>query len=505
MTPSTILAWFETRLRPTALPTGGPPPAGLIAFYWHFARQAKGLFAALFAAGLSVAALDTLVPVFIGRLVALASSPPESAAWTRAWPELALMAAIMLVARPLAILLQNLLTNQAIAANLTSLTRWQAHWHLVRQSWSFFQSDFAGRLANRVIQTGGALRESLVQLVQSVWYIVVYGTLALVWLAAIDWRLALPLGVWALCYATLLRLYVPRMRDRSRAQSEMRSWLIGRVVDTYANIQTVKLFARPRDEDDYIRGAIESHTGAVQRMLRLQTGFALCLSTLNACLLVATAAIGIALWREGVIAGAALATALPLAWQIVNIAGWVAYQVTSLFENVGVVQEGMLTIAQPIDMPDAPGAAELVVRDGALAFEKVGFAYGRSTGVIHDLDLAVAAGERIGLVGASGAGKSTLVNLLLGFLPAGIGAHPGRRPGRHARDPGEPARAHRRRDPGHRAAAPLDRENIRYGRPEASDDEVSRRRSAPRRTTSSWRSRTGRAGAATTRMSASAA
>jgi ATP-binding cassette, subfamily B, multidrug efflux pump len=187
---------------------------------------------------------------------------------------------------------------------------------------------------------------------------------------------------------------------------------------------------------------------------------------------VATAAIGIALWREGVIAGAALATALPLAWQIVNIAGWVAYQVTSLFENVGVVQEGMLTIAQPIDRPDAPGAAELVVRDGALAFEKVSFAYGRSTGVIHDLDLAVAAGERIGLVGASGAGKSTLVNLLLGFF----------RPesGRILVDGQDVTRVTQESLRAHIAVVTQDTallhrsiaENIRYGRPEASDAEV---------------------------------
>jgi ATP-binding cassette subfamily B multidrug efflux pump len=472
MRPVQPFAWFERRLRPTAPPPAAPPPADLVGFYWYFARQAKGLFVALFAAGLTVAALDTLVPVFIGRLVALVSAPAADASWTRAWPELASMAAVILFARPLAILLQNLLANQAIAANLTSLTRWQAHWHLVRQSWSFFQSDFAGRLANRVIQTGGSLRESLVQLVQSVWYIAVYGTLALFWLAGIDPWLSLPLALWAVCYVALLRVFVPRMRERSRAQSEMRSWLIGRIVDTYTNIQTVKLFARPRDEDAYIRGAIEAHTGAVQRMLRLQTGFSLCLSTLNACLLAATAAIGIALWREGAIAGAALATAMPLAWQIVNIAGWVAYQVTALFENLGVVQEGMQTIAQPIDMPDAPDAATLVVREGAIRFERVGFAYGRGVEVIRDLDLAIAAGERVGLVGASGAGKSTLVNLLLGFFRPESGRIlvDGQDIARVTQESLRARIAVVTQDTAllHRSIA----ENIRYGRPEADEAEL---------------------------------
>ncbi|MBL8697712.1 MAG: ABC transporter ATP-binding protein [Alphaproteobacteria bacterium] len=467
-----MVRWFETRLAPTAPPQGGPPPRGLIAFYWHFARQAKGLFAALFVAGLAVAVLDTLVPVFMGRLVALASSSGTAPDWSAIGGELAAMAAVMLVGRPLAILTQNLLTNQAIAANLTSLTRWQAHWHLVRQSWSFFQSDFAGRLANRVIQTGGALRESLVQLVQSVWYMLVYGVAAIVWLGRIDPALAVPLAIWAVVYVTLLRGFVPRMRDRSKTQSETRSWLIGRIVDTYTNIQTVKLFARPADEDGYIRAAIDAHTGTVQAMLRLQTGFGLLLSTLNAALLVATAASGLWLWQAGAISGASLATALPLVWQIVNIAGWVAFMVTGIFENVGVVQEGMQTIAQPIDMPDPPQAASLVVGRGAIRFERVDFAYGRRSGVIHDLSLTIAPGERVGLVGPSGAGKSTLVNLLLGFF----------RPeaGRILVDDQDIARVTQASLRAQIAVVTQDTslmhrsiaENIRYGRPEASDAEV---------------------------------
>jgi len=472
MKPASLLRWFEGRIRPTAPPPASPPPAGLVAFYWHFARQAKGLFAALFLAGLLVAALDTLVPVFIGRLVALASRPAADVAWPTIGRELALMAAIMLVARPAAIFLQNLLTNQAIAANLTSLTRWQSHWHLVRQSWSFFQKDFAGRLANRVIQTGGALRESLVQLVQSVWYILVYGAMAIGWLLALDWRLAIPLAVWSVGYLTLLRVFVPRMRDRSKTQSETRSWLIGRIVDTYTNIQTVKLFARPTDEDEYVRGAIDAHTGTVQAMLRMQTGFGLCLSTLNACLLVATGAVGMWLWRDGALAGAALATALPLVWQIVNIAGWVAFMVTGIFENVGVVQEGMGSIAQPIDLADSRDATILDVRAGAIRFEAVRFAYGQRSGVIHDLSLSIAPGERVGLVGPSGAGKSTLVNLLLGFFqPEG---------GRILVDEQDIVRVTQASLRARIAVVTQDTsllhrsigDNIRYGRPEASDAEV---------------------------------
>ncbi len=412
-----MFSFFERLIQPTAPPAGDAPPQGLLAFYWHFARQARGLFVALFAAGLAVATLDTLIPVFIGRMVALFSEHAAATLLADAWRELALMAAVLLVARPLALLLQSLLTNQAINANVTNLIRWQSHWHVVRQSWSFFQDDFAGRIANRVMQTGPALRESVVMTVNSVWYIVVYGATAIVLLARIEPLLALPLLVWAVGYATMLRNFVPRMRDRSKAVSEVRSLLIGRVVDSYTNILTVKLFARVRDEDAYVREAIDEHTAVFRRHLRLNTGFAFCLTTMNAALMVATAAIAILLWRDGLIAAAAIATTLPLVWQVVNISGWVAFMVTGIFENVGVVQEGMGSIARPRHLPDRPDATPLVVSAGAIGFENVSFGYGRAAGVLHGLDFAIAPGERVGVVGHSGAGKSTLVNLLLRFLP----------------------------------------------------------------------------------------
>src|SRR5436190_9630917 len=226
-----MFAWFERRLKPTMTPTDPEPPSGLIAFYWHYARQAKGLFAGLFAAGLVVALLDTLVPVFTGRIVTLITESPREDLFARFWPLLLSMAGVLLVLRPASQTLQNVLSNQAIAANVANLVRWQSHWHVVRQSWSFFQNDFAGRIANRVMQTGPSIRESLVSLVTAVWYILVYGTSALVLLAAADPWLALPIALWFLGYLVLLRVFVPRMRDRSKEMSEARSLLTGRIVD----------------------------------------------------------------------------------------------------------------------------------------------------------------------------------------------------------------------------------------------------------------------------------
>ncbi|AXK83292.1 ABC transporter ATP-binding protein [Pseudolabrys taiwanensis] len=407
---------FERTLKPTATTGATEPPPGLVAFYWHFARQAKGLFIGLFAAGFVVAVLDVTVPVFIGRVVTLVTNTKPEELFTVAWPMLAAMAAVLLVARPAAYMTQQLLMNQAIAANVSNRIRWQNHWHVVRQSWAFFQNDFAGRIATRVMQTGPAIRESLVALLTAVWFIIVYGASSLVLLASADPWLALPILVWFAAYIVMLRIFVPRMRDKSKVMSETRSMLTGRIVDTYTNIVTVKLFARAKDEDAYVREAIDQHTGRFHESLRLNTLFALTLILLNAALITATGAFAIVLWRHGQVSVGTVAMALPMTTQIVAASGWVAWQITSIFENIGVVQEGMMTIARPHTLVDAPEAPALAVSQGEVRFDDVSFGYGRESGLIENFNLTVKPGEKIGLVGRSGAGKSTLVNLLLRFF-----------------------------------------------------------------------------------------
>ena len=407
---------FERLLKPTDLPEEAEPPPGFIAFFWHFARQAKGLFVALFAAGFVVALLDSTIPVFMGRIITLITATPPDQLFATFWPHLAGMAVVLLIARPIAQASQNLIANQAIAANVSNRIRWQNHWYVVRQSWAFFQNDFAGRIANRVMQTGPAIRETLVALITSVWYILVYGTSALILLSSADPVLALPVVLWFLGYLVMLRVLVPRMRDRSKAVSEGRSMLTGRIVDSYTNILTVKLFARAREEDAYVRDAIDQHTELFYRSLRLNTLFSFCLSTLNAMMVTGTGGLALVLWTQGKVEVGTVAMALPLAWQIVNVAGWVALQVTSIFENIGVIQEGMMTIARPIALIDRPDAPSLDVTRGEIVFEDVRFGYGRETGVIDGLTLTVKPGEKIGLIGRSGAGKSTVVNLLLRFF-----------------------------------------------------------------------------------------
>jgi len=469
-----VFSYLESRIKGTASPGPGEPPAGLMAFYWHFIRQTRGLYALMFVTGLGVALLDTLIPVFIGRLVALMEAADRQAALSHDWRLLAGMALLVLLARPLVLFADIAIRINALIPGATSLIRWQSHWQVVRQNWSFFQNDFAGRIANRVMQTAVALRESTVAAIRAVWYIVVYGASALVLMAMADWRLALPTLLWFAGYALFLRYFVPRLRDLAKTNSEFRSLVMARVVDSYTNILTVKLFARAADEDAYVREAIDDHQVAVADHMRLATRFMFVLTLMNAALLTGTAAIGIALWGQGALSAAAVATALPLAWQIVNVAGWVSWEVTGIFENVGVVQEGMQTIAVPLGGKDRPDARPLQVARGEIRFDDVTFDYGRSDGkpVIDHLNLVVQPGERVGLVGRSGSGKSTLVNLLLRFYELKRGAI--RVDGQDLR---EVTQESLRSAIGmvtqdtsllHRSIAA----NIRYGRPAASDADV---------------------------------
>jgi ATP-binding cassette subfamily B multidrug efflux pump len=321
------------------------------------------------------------------------------------------------------------------------------------------------------MQTANALRESVMASIRAIWYIAVYGIGALVLMSMADWRLGIPTLLWFAGYLVFLRYFVPRMRDLARASAEVRSHVMARVVDSYTNILTVKLFAKLADEDAYVREVIDDHQRAIGAHMRLISQFMFALSVMNAALLTGTAVIGIGLWAQGVVSAGVVATALPLSWQIANVAGWVSWEVTGIFENIGVVQEGMQTIAVPHSGSDRPGARPLEVSRGEIRFEDVSFSYGRRDGppVLDRLNLAIRPGERVGLVGRSGAGKSTLVNLLLRFHELEVG---------HIRidgqDIGEVTQESLRAAIGmvtqdtsllHRSIAA----NIRYSRPGASD------------------------------------
>ncbi|MDX5929953.1 ABC transporter ATP-binding protein [Acidiphilium acidophilum] len=478
-----MFSFFESLLNPTArpphrtLPVLGEPRA-LVRFYVHFLRQAPWLIVGLFVSGIMVAGLDLTLPLFIGQITAMLTHTAPKQLLATHWRELLLMAVVVLLLRPGARLMQDLFTNQAINPGLTNLIRWQNHFHLVRQSWTFFQNDFAGRIANRVMQTGPALRESMVSATNAVWYFIVYGTAAILVLTHADWRLGLPILAWLLAYIGLMIYTVPRLRERSRAVSEARSALTGRIVDSYTNILTVKLFARSADEDAFVQETVDRHTKIFRRQTRMVTGWIFSLTTLNALMIAGTATVALALWVNGKIALAAVATALPMAWNMANFSGWISMNISAIFENLGVVQDGMRSIAQPRQMGDAPDATPFKFHQGRIEFDHVTFDYGRIRdqgargGVLHDLSLTIEPGERVGLIGRSGAGKSTLVNLLLRFHDPATGriTIDGQNIKTLTQESLRGAIGMVTQDTSllHRSIA----ENIRYGRPEASMQDV---------------------------------
>ncbi|WP_341917880.1 ABC transporter ATP-binding protein [Hydrocarboniphaga effusa] len=409
-----IFRWFERLVDPFADGSDEMPPQTLTAFYAHYLRPIAPILAALLVLGLLVALIEVLLFDFLSTLIdwtQAAASPQvffdEHAA------ALAAMAVTALLLRPLFNVLHDLLVHQAIEPGLTARMFWQQHRYVLQQSLSFFQNDFAGRIATRILQTAPALRESAVQIVDAIWYIVVYVSLAGVLFVQANVWLLLPLLFWVAGYLLLLRLFVPRLEARSAVASESRSRLGGRVVDGYTNALTLKLFAHSEREQQYAREAIADFRDDTQRMTRTVTAMDFAMTVHSGLLIVGTPALALWLWRRGLVSTGDIALATALVIRIVNMSDWILWTVTGIFESIGTVHDGMHTIAQPRQVTDRADAMPLRAERGEIRFDDIRFHYGRQGGVIEGLSLSVRAGERIGLVGPSGAGKTTLGNLLL--------------------------------------------------------------------------------------------
>ncbi|MBX9590044.1 MAG: ABC transporter ATP-binding protein/permease [Hyphomonadaceae bacterium] len=416
--------WFETRIDPFPDEPPARPPETLLAFYAFFIRPVWPAFALLLAAGFVGSLIEVSLLAFVGNLVDMmkgAQSPGHF--FDDHGPMLLFMAFVALIARPLVSTAHELIKNQIIAGPVTSRVRWLTHRYVLRQSLGFFQNDFAGRVANKVMQAAPALRESVVQVIDAIWYAVVQWVGAAVIFAAADPRLLVPLVLWLVIYIAALFVFVPRIKERSTEAAEARSMLVGRIVDSYTNILTVKLFAHAEREDTYARGALEEQMAKWQASLRLVTTMDLVLYSLNGLLIVSASGLAIWLWSHDAVSIGAVAVVTGLVMRIVAMSGWILWVVAGIFENMGVVQEGMETIARVNQVVDRPDSKALMVSHGDIRFEQVSFHYGqpmgagtsRPGGVIHDFTLHIGAGEKVGLVGRSGAGKSTLVNLLLRF------------------------------------------------------------------------------------------
>lgn len=389
------------------------PPSTVLPFYVYYLRQVWPSFAALLVVGLIGALIEVALFSYLSRIIDLTQGTPNTRFFSEHGSELLWMLVVALVLRPIFVGLHDLLVHQTISPGMTSMIRWQNHSYVLKQSLNFFQNDFAGRIAQRIMQTGNSLRDSAVQAVDALWHVLIYAISSLVLFAEADWRLMIPLLSWIACYVGALYYFVPRIKARSVISSDARSKLMGRIVDGYTNIATLKLFAHTHSEQQYAREAISEQTEKTQLAARVVTSMDVVVTSLNGLLIATTTGLALWLWTESLISVGAIALATGLVIRIVNMSGWIMWVVNGIFENIGMVQDGLQTIAQPVSVTDRQDAPRLKVDRGAVRFENVDFHYGKGNRIISGLTLDIRPGEKIGLIGPSGAGKSTLVNLLL--------------------------------------------------------------------------------------------
>ncbi|MBN8995506.1 MAG: ABC transporter ATP-binding protein [Rhizobiales bacterium] len=410
-----LVRFFETLIDPFREHDVSMPPPTLAGFYWYYTRQVWPALAALMVVGFVVSLIEVSLFRYVGSIVDLlrATSPDKVLAdygWTFAW-----MGFVVVIARPVATIMHDLLVQQSLAPSFTNLVRWQTHRYVLRQTVGFFTNDYAGRIASKIIQTGPALRESVVQVCDALWFVTMYSVSALILFGQLDWRLTLPLVAWIILFVAALIVMVPRIRERSTIVSEARSMLTGRIVDSYTNIQTVKLFAHTAREDEYAADAVADHTTKFRASTRLITLMSAMVVSMNGLLIAGTMALCVWLWSMDILSLGAITLASGLAIRIATMSGWIMWTSIGIFDNVGAVQEGLSTIAQPQALVDRPDARPIHVDKGGIVFDHVSFHYGRKGGIIEDLSLSIRPGEKVGVVGRSGAGKSTLINLLLRF------------------------------------------------------------------------------------------
>jgi ATP-binding cassette subfamily B multidrug efflux pump len=410
-----MFGFFERRLDPFPETRTDMPPARLWAFIWHYVQDARLWLILMAILSALLGAAEVLLFGFLGQIVDwLTVSQPETfLADYGVW--LALMVGAVIFAMPLGHFLWGLVVHQVMYGNLPMSARWRMYTYLLGQSIGFFSDEYAGRVGAKVMQTALAVREVMIKLLDVFVYTIVFFVTMVVLVGSSDIRLAAPLAIWLVAYIGLIAWFVPRLTQIAEKQADARSAMTGRIVDSYTNITTVKLFAHAGGERGYARASMKSFLKTVLGQFRLITAFYTLVHLNNAVCVLLIGGLGIMFWMDGAVTVGAIAVGVGLALRIVGMSQWVMWEVSALFENIGVVYDGMAMLSKSRDVEDAKDAKALEVSQSNIRFENVCFHYGKQTGVIEGLNLDVAGGEKIGLVGRSGAGKSTLVNLLLRF------------------------------------------------------------------------------------------
>jgi len=393
------------------------PPTRLWPFMRAYMQPFRKVFWVTAIISILVAAVEIWLIYYMGRVVDLLSGSPNEF-WNNHGIELILVAAFILFLRPLIQAVDVLLLNNTILPNFGTLIRWRAHKHVLRQSVGWFENDFAGRIANRIMQTPPAAGEAVFQVFDAITFALAYVVGAALLLSGSDLRLMLPLLAWLILYGFLVRWTMRRVGPASKRASDARSQVTGRVVDAYTNIHSVKLFAHNDRELDYAKEAIEHTRETFRAEMRIYTIMDVVLVTLNGLLIIAVVGWAMLLWSQDQASVGVVAAATALTLRLNAMTGWIMWALTSFFRQLGVVAEGMETIAQPIDLVDSPDAAPLDLREGRIELRDLSHHFGRGAGGLDRISLTIEPGEKIGLVGRSGAGKSTLVKLLLRFYDA---------------------------------------------------------------------------------------
>lgn len=400
-----MFRWFEQRLNPFPSDEPQEPPRTLLAFCLYFTRGSwlYLIIAAVLMAGIAIT--EVWLFSFLGNIVDwLSVQNRETFIQNEGW-KLVGMGLIVMLLLPLMILSNSLVSHQTLMGNYPMRIRWLVHRYLLKQSMAFYQDEFAGRIATKLMQTALAVRECVIKLIDVLNYVVVYflGTLLVVGIA--DWRLTLPMIGWMLGYVLLMRIYIPKMGRVAERQADARSVMTGRIVDSYTNIQTVKLFSHSRRESTYAREGMDGFMLTVYKQMRLVTQVNFLLYMLNGLLLVSVTSLAIWLWLNEAASIGAVAVSTGLVLRLWGMSQWIMWELSALFENIGTVQDGINSISRPQIVQDVENAPDLKVDRGEIRFDHVLFHYGKDQGVFDDLHLTIKPGEKIGLVGRSGAGK----------------------------------------------------------------------------------------------------
>lgn len=391
-------------------------PDRLGPMFVHFVRQARGPFLLLTLLNALCAMANAFLLFFMGGIIdGLSSGADFQRVLSQYGWQMAGFVIIGLIGAPLTGIAAQYVSSLVIIPFFGNLIRRQSHWYVLRHSLSYFQSDFAGRIANKVQQLGPSIRDVMTQFIGAVMYVAVFIISTTLMLMSADWVFVIPMLLWMVVYVVIMRVFIPRVKKRSLRLSESQSHMIGRIVDSYTNIMTVKLFARRQHEDDFVLGTLHRHSGRIfdknlQIFLMTST-----LSLVNSLLIALIFAMSLYLWSQGTITAGAIAMILPLVFQVHHQMHWIMWELTGIFEWLGTAQESMETISKPHRVIDENAAHALQVDKGEIRFENVAFHYGKTGGVIDNLNILIPGGQKVGLVGHSGAGKSTVANLLLRF------------------------------------------------------------------------------------------